>query len=171
MFVLGIDPGVQGAYAWREEGVPPNCDAFENSSDLWAFYKQFMALPFETMPSQQRCVAFLEEVSGFTGTRLPGRSMFTFGRSFGRLEALLVGTGFEIVRVRPQVWQKHFSALSRRAESKAEHKRRLVALARERLPTLREKINLQTADACLLMLFGWQLAAENKIADTNLHSS
>jgi hypothetical protein len=158
-FVLAIDPGVNGAYAWQTDGVPPDCAPFVGPEDLRALYNQWTTLPFATLFNfgEARKIAYLEEVSGFAGTARTGRSMFTFGRSFGRTEAWLVACHFEIHRVRPQAWQKKFSCLSRKGETRHSHKKRLLALARERAShLLQPKINARTADAYLLLCYGWE---------------
>lgn len=146
---LGVDPGLSGALAcrsWGEysahlykmgQGPTEICEIVDN----WALE-----------PGSRR-IAFLEEVGGYTGHPQPGSRMFKFGRNFGQVEMILVARGFKLVRVRPQVWQKWFSLLSRKGETKSEHKRRICARARELHPEL-SSITLSNCDALMILLWG-----------------
>jgi hypothetical protein len=148
-FILAVDPGVKGGFAWQIPGEVPHCEPFKDAGDLVQLCAQFRELPFSGIDLR---VAYLEEVSGFIGVPRPGRAMFTFGRSFGRIEAWCAMANFEIRRVRPQQWQKALGCLSHKGESCADHKRRLVALARERFPAL--DVRNETADALLILDYG-----------------
>ena len=148
--VVGVDPGAKGGLAWKYSGLGKlSCAALADSGDLLALKGQIAGL---AKGLAEKRMVYLEEVSGYIGVPHPGKAMFSFGRSVGRIEALLAVNGFEIIRVRPQVWQKHAGGLSRKAETKAEHKKRLWALAKERNPGI--EISRQCADAVLILRYG-----------------
>jgi len=107
-------------------------------------------------------IAYLEQVSGFAGTARTGASMFSFGRSFGNLESSILAWNFELHRVPPAKWQKVLGALTRKGESRPDHKRRLVTLARELWPALigKSKVSLVSADSLLLLHYA--LKTENQ---------
>ena len=147
--IVAIDPGANGAIAHQTDGVPPEVqrmggDASEISLQLAKLFQG---------GGKGGCLCFLEQVGGYIGKAQPGSSAFKFGRNVGVLEGILVTLHFELRWVRPQVWQKSLSALSRPGEEKAAHKRRLKTLARERYPQLREKITLSTCDALLILSY------------------
>src|SRR4029077_20610175 len=102
-------------------------------------------------------VAVLEDVGGFTGTPQPGSRMFTFGRGYGQLEGFLIALGYQILRVRPQVWQKALSLGTRKGESKPDHKRRMRGKALDLFPQI--KPTLDQADA--LLIVWWYIEKNN----------
>jgi hypothetical protein len=95
-------------------------------------------------------VAALEKVA--SSPQMGVRSAFSFGRSLGQIEALLVSSGIRIVRVAPRTWQKTFGIQPRRKkpnpETQTQFKKRVRALAEERFPGHIKTADL--ADAALL---------------------
>jgi hypothetical protein len=146
-YLLAIDPGKQGAIAWRYDGSPPGVIKIAtNPSDI---FLQILDLPDFVFASNSIC--FLEEVGGFVGKPQPGSAMFRFGRQVGVVEGVLAALKIEVHKIRPQKWQKALSAMSRPGEDKNAHKRRLRTIALELYPFLAKQITLQTCDALLIL--------------------
>lgn len=152
MYLLAVDPGKNGAIAWRVDGAPPGVAKIAiNPSDIFV---QICSLP--DYNSKVNCICYFEDVGGFIGKPQPGSAMFRFGRQVGVIEGVLASLQVEVRKIRPQKWQKALSAISRPGEPKNAHKRRLRALALELYPSLRAQITLQTADALLILHAGRQ---------------
>ena len=105
-FALAIDPGVHGAlatYEWADDDALWAVDKLAGSPQelFWQCSKHKVTAEGLSAPP----VAVIEDVGGFIGIPQPGSRMFTFGRSYGQLEGILVALGFRIHRVRPQKWQ------------------------------------------------------------------
>lgn len=92
-------------------------------------------------------VVYIEDVHSLPNQGIA--STFKFGRGFGNLEAMAISHNCRLIYVRPQVWQKHLGLLSKKGESKTQHKNRMKAFAQQRYPHI--KVTLATADAlCIL---------------------
>ena len=75
--------------------------------------------------------------------------MFVFGQGYGQLEGFLIALGYQIIRVRPQAWQRALSLLTSKTETKSQHKRRMRGAALDLFPQL--KPTLDQADALLIL--------------------
>ena len=152
-FLIAIDPGAKGA-------VASYCTTFAPPGEpKWAVEK-LRETPqdrFDQLEEYARAanaleaprIVILEVVGGFAGVGHPGSRMFTFGQGYGQLEGILVALGYQIIRVRPQAWQKYLSLGSRPGESKPDHKRRMRAKALDLFPALRP--TLDQSDALLIL--------------------
>lgn len=175
---LGIDPGNHGGLAAIQvprEGKPTN-SAITMPPTLGGVWEWFLRFTDFSCPVH----ACLEKVGGYVGgdegQSGMGPSMFTFGKGYGSLEAILhcplLGVRLEEC-VTPQVWEREFSIIPRRShteetqayvdekgrrvakskkkvydEPKSAHKNRIKDRAEQLFPELR--LNLNTADACLI---------------------
>ena len=141
--IIAIDPGQEGAIAyqithderfgkpetWNETGV---IEMPATITDL----KDDLAI----MKCQEYSVAYLEDVNV-----MPGQGSVSSGkfmRHVGHLEAMLIALNYKVVYVKPQVWQKHFSLLTKKTasgvkESKDQHKMRIVEFSQERFPDIK----------------------------------
>lgn len=152
--LVGVDTGAQGGVAaytetFEASGVGPSWSVEKLSSGLHDRFDQFSSLALRADQLEAPRVAVLETVSGFAGVGHPGARMFNFGVGVGQIEGILVSLGYQIIRVRPQAWQKQLSLLTRKDESKPEHKRRLRSAARDLFPKL--EVTLWTCDALLIL--------------------
>lgn len=151
-FSCGIDPGLSGGFACESWG------ALMAPTQLYKMGSgptEILRLVDEWgVGSDSRAIAFIEEVGGFTGHPQPGSRMFKFGQNFGQLEMLFVSAGYKLVRVRPQTWQKRFSLLSRKGETRDSHKRRICSRARELNPGITNSITLANCDALMILRWG-----------------
>jgi hypothetical protein len=149
-FLVGVDPGLSGSVVWWASWEASRIISHPMGASATELLE--MTTEWDPMYVDSHKVVYIEEVSGFAGRPQPGSRMFKFGRNFGNLEMLFVKEEFEIRRVRPQTWQKHFSLLSRKGEEKPAHKKRLCALARELYPKV--KVTMLNCDALLILRYG-----------------
>jgi hypothetical protein len=152
--MIGIDPGKSGAIAsYRTSFEPPG-------EPLWMVEKlagspqelaeQLKGYADQATELEAPRVAVIEEVGGFIGKPQPGSRMFTFGRGFGQIEGVLACLKYQIIRIRPAAWQGALSLLTRRNESKPDHKRRMRLKAFDLFPQL-GLIPLDRVDALLIL--------------------
>jgi hypothetical protein len=95
---------------------------------------------------------------------MPGQgvsSVFTFGNGYGRIEMALAFTGFAIVDVTPQKWQKEFQLPKRKTFGTiTQWKKHLSELAHRLHPVLEFKHD--QADSVLIMEYGIRQERQNK---------
>lgn len=170
---VGVDPGVEGYFAWLStdgwitfEPMPRaggklNVPGLCRLLHAWATRWHDGDLPFD------RLICILEEVNAMPSIgkgreRRPmgATSAFSFGRTFGRIEAALVSAEIPVVLVRPHVWKKEILLPHER-----ELKKDGAVVACERLfpganfPTLQNgknkgRVNHNAADALCLAEYG-----------------
>ena len=166
MLYLGIDPGAKGGLACINDkdevfalrGMP------ETLREIWEWFKTF---------EKMECFAVLEQVSGYIGKSKnkdgakgnTGKSMFTFGQSYGSLEMALVACSFQKDRgywtILPQRWQRGLGLKKSKeviAEGK-DWKTYLKEEAHRRFPKI--KTTLKTGDALLIAQYCKILAKRN----------
>jgi hypothetical protein len=140
MKIVGIDPGITGAYAVLT-------DAETTVGDLPVVDKAIDAAElFRILRAERPDFAIVERVGAMPGNS--PNSMFTFGRSYGAILAVLSCAGVPLTLTPPTVWKRHFN-LSR-------DKERSRALAIQRFPAvtgLSRKKDEGRAEALLLALY------------------
>ena len=145
--MIAIDPGESGGVASLDamgrvtaEGMP----ATEGDIlELLMTHKHVHQL------ERMDLVAVMEEVGGYCGQACPGSAMFNFGRNFGFLLGVLQATGWRVVLVKPQKWQKVLGLGTKSGLTKTQWKNKLKERAQQLHPSL--KVTLQTADALLIL--------------------
>ena len=146
--ILAIDPGALGGYAvsHRLEAIYAN-PMPKTEGDLLSAITLINRV---SVMDQTERIAYVEEVGGFCGVGQPGSAMFKFGRGFGFILGILMATGWRIVLVRPQRWQKEFSLGTKfQAGGASPWKNKLKAKAQQLYPTV--DVTLKTADALLIL--------------------
>jgi len=142
--IIAIDPGQSGGIVYTVVGMLATVVEKMPStiSDIKdAIYMQY------SIEEKEEVVVYLEDVHSMPGQGVS--SSFKFGRGFGNLEAIAICLGYRLIYVRPQVWQKALGLLTKKGESKTQHKNRMKAFAQQRYPHV--KVTLATADAlCIL---------------------
>jgi Holliday junction resolvasome RuvABC endonuclease subunit len=133
---IGIDPGVNGAIAWIQDGKPCVEKMPETLADLWDLV---VSIKFGN-----ECQAYIEAVH--SSPQQGVKSAFTFGQGYGRLEMALTAAGIPFERVSPQKWQKAMGCLTKGDKNVSKRK------AQEMFPQL--KITHATADALLIAEYG-----------------
>jgi len=141
MLYIGIDPGKGGGIAWMDpDGANVTCQPMpDNLPDL----RQLLG-NLAGNHHVKRCS--LETVHSRPGQGV--KSAFTFGQVFGWVEAATICLGYQLERVRPQVWQKTFGLITGKDVSRTKKKNKHKARAAEMWPGL--KITHATADALLI---------------------
>jgi hypothetical protein len=168
---LGIDPGVSGGFGIF--GDCPEAHAFPKTKiECWKLLRDL----------RERCniqFAVLEEVHAMPMERIDtitgkiikqgATSIFTFGRSFGFLEGILIASGIKFQEVSPQTWQKIIGMKRVKGEGQPEWKLRLKERAEQLYPGL--NVTRATADALILAYVARVLwmnkSAENYASENN----
>lgn len=154
--VGGLDPGGQGClFFLSEDRKYSDSIRFKTTSPEktallirheWAVWYDF--------------VAFMELTHGMRGDH-PNHA-YTFGRSAGLIEGMLMSNAVKIIKVDPGVWQRHYGIYGLKAkfelegmtESQASYaaKTEAVKVAKQ----LFKVVTRDTADAQLICNFGWK---------------
>ena len=150
---IGIDPGNSG-------GIAVLCKDHQNTQltlDLLPINLKRVTekdvATFLVSFSRPGTHCFIEKVGAYAvgGRRQGGKSMFTFGQSYGFLRGLLIAMHIPFEAVTPQSWQKHFSLIRKGRETQTEKKNRHKGKAEELYPAV--PFTHATADALLIAEF------------------
>lgn len=142
-YILAIDPGASGGFAWLcTDGTIQSAKMPNTEGDVIDFIRERRA---------EGClVAYVEEVGGYCGKDQPGSRMFNFGRGFGLVIGALMMSGIRVELVKPQKWQKRFGlGTVKSSGGKTEWKNKCKSEAQRRFPT--QSVTLATADAMLIL--------------------
>lgn len=159
--VLAIDPGVSGACVFVDRSGRIR-DFFRIPTvkhQVGAGMRRFIdsAALHDLLALLDRAysinVAIMEDVSAY---RQGVTSAFTFGRSVGLVEGILISFGIEPYKIRPQVWKKHCGLIK-------SHKRASIQLAKHVFKELNciRKTDTGIADAALMALYLHQTRGGN----------
>lgn len=147
--LIAVDPGAGGGIAWMDEEGRSDCQKMpETLGDLVEFFRSMSANGYHE--------AVLEQVVGF----IPGSgagAMFSFGQSFGHVQATLAAFSFRVIEVRPAMWQKALSVGAKKDYEGSAWKRHLKEMAQKLYPHCH--VTLKTADALLILEYGCKRAA------------
>jgi hypothetical protein len=160
---LGVDPGASGGLALLRQvverpalgqGPPAGWELVMTPLACLTLYQVRDWLSENCCPLGA-CHAVIEQVGGFIrGNPTPGGAMFQFGRSYGRLEALLVALNIPHEYALPYKWQRVVGITQRKkGEARPAWKKRLQEHAQRLYPLSSGKITRATADAVLLAEF------------------
>lgn len=161
--IIAIDPGQEGGIAWTHDcGTAFAAKMPDTIKGIHDFLDSLYADECDECMGKQKgaCVTcYLEDVHA-----LPHQSTqatWTFGRHYGALEGILLGLGYPVIKVRPQVWQKAIGASrpaipkdatpAQKARIKAEGKHRIKEIVEARYPHLH--ITLATSDALGILMY------------------
>lgn len=143
--ILAIDPGKKGGLVWGD-GSPENTKAIKMPPTAHDLRDQLNEIISELgeVPT-----VYMEKVGGFiSGVRLPGSSMFNFGRNVGIIEGVVASSNMRLLLVTPLKWQGSLSLGKKGGRTNTEWKNHLKGAAQNLFPT--HKITLDTADAFLI---------------------
>lgn len=159
MAVLGIDPGITGAYAlfdptkstisglrWVVHDIPTLGDEQRelNAATFYSFLRRYA-------PEH----AFLERVTAMpsiVGKRSMGTAgAFRFGGVFYALKAVLACAGIPVTLVVPSVWKK---SVGLKGSDKEQSRKRAIELFPEQATDLCYKKDQNRAEAMLLAYYG-----------------
>lgn len=162
MRVLGIDPGLSGGVALMLNDVfgsfelplafaMPTNEIVRNSKTKNSLDQRelFEALKLYFEPGS---VAYIERVGAMPGQGTS--SMFSFGRTVGATEALVMACGYRIEYVAPAVWKKRFKLGKGKDESLEAARRFWPSRASQLFPRKKDE---GVAEACLIARYGMEL--------------
>lgn len=149
---IGIDPGVSGGVGLIYQGRPSCCPLNElPPPNLWGWLVDLVG-----KVGKSNIVVVMEQLTGYAGKdNMPGARMFELGKSYGRIEGLLVASGIEHLEfVHARTWQKAIGIKLERGTKPDydEWKRKLKEYAINLFPESR--VIAKTADAILLAHYG-----------------
>ena len=153
--VMGIDPGVNGAYAV----LLPNGD-FWSCDELPRFEKMVNATGFsDVLNSLRPAQVAIERVSAMPKQGVS--STFTFGAAYGVCIGCVAGYGAPVSLVTPAKWKAHFRLVGKPKDAARELAIRLYPVA---APLLKLKKHHGRADALLLARYAWDMDNGSKFA-------
>ncbi|MCH2612657.1 MAG: hypothetical protein MK006_16450 [Pirellulales bacterium] len=141
MRFVGIDPGKNGGVALLDNGNAHAWKMPETEKDTQDL--------FEELALGDKVFCLIEEVHAMPGQGVV--SMFSFGRNYGMLRAMLVANYIPFETVTPQTWQREYG-LTNRQWSKTVKKNHHKARAQELFPHI--KMTHALADALLIAEYG-----------------
>lgn len=143
-YVIGLDPGASGGITVLSANgeIADSIPMPDTLADMWAFIERYA----------DNSVAYLEKVSAMPGQGVS--SMFKFGQQYGYLQMALTAARIPFFDVTPMKWQKALGLLSRKGESKTEHKSRMKGAAQQYFP--KTKVTLKNSDSILIAFYGLQ---------------
>lgn len=110
--ILAVDPGVNGAFAVlgamraRAVEMPTMRAGTKGNKQQVNSHELARLLRVELADAGGDMVAVVESVSAMPGQGVT--SMFTFGRSLGRVEGVIATLGISTEYVTPRTWKAHF---------------------------------------------------------------
>jgi crossover junction endodeoxyribonuclease RuvC len=122
MLVIGIDPGINGAICFIEDGeikdvidMPTMASGNKNKKQInGSQIFNEISLRVESCKSKKTSVV-VEQVSAMPGQGVT--SMFNFGQSFGVIKGVCAAMQLPIFFVRPAKWKKHFDLINSQKDS------------------------------------------------------
>ena len=116
MLIIAIDPGINGAICFFENGqvkdvleMPTMADGKKNKRQIngHQMYNELYSRikGYDT----QNINVIVEQVSAMPGQGVT--SMFNFGQSFGVIKGICAALSLPIYFVRPAKWKKHFNLI------------------------------------------------------------
>ena len=152
---MGIDPGVNGAYA-----VLLGNGEFWGCDELPRFAKMVNAVEFSGVLNSLRPATVLSEKVG----AMPKQgvsSTFVFGTAYGVCIGCVAGFGAPINFVTPAKWKAHFRLNNKPKDAARELAIRLYPVA---APLLKLKKHVGRADAILMARYAWDMDNGSKFA-------
>lgn len=150
MYYVGVDPGNAGGICIM--GPRKKVVVFPFQGDPYKDWRVIQKIPKDSK-------VCLERVHAVFGSR--AKATFNFGKSVGRVEALLAARGLKYTEVDPKVWQSALSISPRKkngrkyVETPEEWKWRLTRVSKKLYPrlecwSLSRTLQLKVGDAILI---------------------
>jgi len=152
MIILGIDPGLNGAFAFYntiEKTLVvydmPTVDVVRNKKSK----REVCASGVSTIVAgRQVSHAYLERVNAMPGQGVT--SVFSFGRSTGILEGVLAAFNIPVTIITPQTWQKAMQV----RDGKDGSRERAMQMFPARAELFQRKKDDGRSDAALIAAYG-----------------
>tara|TARA_Y100001958_G_scaffold120922_1_gene88040 strand:+ start:594 stop:1088 length:495 start_codon:yes stop_codon:yes gene_type:complete len=164
MFIIGIDPGINGAICFFENGevidvieMPTMQDGKKNKKQIngnQIFNEIFLRIQ---NISKKNINVIVEQVSAMPGQGVT--SMFNFGQSFGVIKGICAAMQLPIFFVRPAKWKKNFDLINTKKDAS---RTKAIEMFPKISTFLSKKKDSNKADAILIACFH-----ENTIKTSN----
>lgn len=150
---IGIDPGSRGSIAAIDDyGVI----AIEDLSNDIKDYERLLYTWKDTKDVFDETYVTVEDVCGRPGQSCVANT--TFMKLAGMAELLGYNISTEgFLKVKPQVWKRHFDLIFDKSISKTEKKHKSIELAKELFPAVADQLTASKdgrAEALLIALYG-----------------
>lgn len=141
---IGIDPGgSSGSIAIIKDNA---LEVFRMKGKTEQEIESFISSSWNGKEVSTKFLAIIERVHSMP--KQSSQSGFTFGQNYGLLRGCLIANKIPFQESTPKNWQKYYSMVKSKTESKTEWKKRLLQIAQNLYPET--KIHLECGDAVLI---------------------
>jgi hypothetical protein len=161
MLVLGLDPGLSGAYALLRDGnivCSADLPRIGDGAQSRIQGSLFAAVVRDLAPD----VAVIEEVASRPGEG--GASIFKFGRAVGALEGILAACDVPVHRVTPSRWKGHFRLPGKAKGGEEASRQRAMELWPTHAALFARKMDHHRADSALIARWFFETAFRREAA-------
>jgi len=155
MLIIAIDPGINGAICFFENGevkdvieMPTMAEGKKNKRQVNG-HQMFNELSYRIKKYNiQNINVVVEQVSAMPGQGVT--SMFNFGQSFGVIKGICAAMQLPIFFVRPAKWKKHFELINTQKDAS---RTKAIEMFPKISSILSKKKDSNKADAILIASF------------------
>ena len=164
MLIIAIDPGINGAICFFENGqvkdvleMPTMADGKKNKRQIngHQMYNELSSRIKEC--NTENINVIVEQVSAMPGQGVT--SMFNFGQSFGVIKGICAAMQLPIFFVRPAKWKKHFELINSQKDAS---RTKAIEMFPKISSILSKKKDSNKADAILIASFYENIIKNNK---------
>ena len=164
MLIIGIDPGINGAICFFENGevkdvvdMPTMAEGKKNKRQVNG--RQIFNEISSRIKNQdlQSINVVVEQVSAMPGQGVT--SMFNFGQSFGVIKGICSAMQLPLFFVRPAKWKKHFELINSQKDAS---RTKAIEMFPKISSILSKKKDSNKADAILIACFYENITKKNK---------
>ena len=164
MLIIAIDPGINGAICFFENGevkdvleMPTMAEGKKNKRQLNG-HQMYDELSYRIKKYNiQNINVVVEQVSAMPGQGVT--SMFNFGQSFGVIKGICAAMQLPIFFVRPAKWKKHFELINTQKDAS---RTKAIEMFQKISSILSKKKDSNKADAILIASFYENIIKNNK---------
>ena len=164
MLIIAIDPGINGAICFFENGevkdvleMPTMAEGKKNKRQVNG-HQMYNELSYRIKKyNMQNINVVVEQVSAMPGQGVT--SMFNFGQSFGVIKGICAAMQLPIFFVRPVKWKKHFELINSQKDAS---RTKAIEMFPKISSILSKKKDSNKADAILIASFYENIIKNNK---------
>ena len=164
MLIIAIDPGINGAICFFENGevkdvfeMPTMAEGKKNKRQVNG-HQMFNELSYRIKKyGIHKINVVVEQVSAMPGQGVT--SMFNFGQSFGVIKGICAAMQLPIFFVRPAKWKKHFELINTQKDAS---RTKAIEMFPKISSILSKKKDSNKADAILIASFYENIIKNNK---------
>jgi len=164
MLIISIDPGINGAICFFENGevkdvfeMPTMAEGKKNKRQVNG-HQMYNELSSRIEKYNMKNInVVVEQVSAMPGQGVT--SMFNFGQSFGVVKGVCAAMRLPIFFVRPVKWKKHFELINTQKDAS---RTKAIEMFPKISSILSKKKDLNKADAILIASFYENIIKNNK---------